>query len=506
MAIINTINGKYDTEKKCLTHEEYRKPAVNPDKEKENGTDTANPENPAAVQPAFRISADALTDKPGHELPIDYLHPDIRKVADTLSSVMNCPEDIVISTMFAVVSGAVGSKVSVSDGIYTNRLNINICHVAPPGSNKTQPVSVLSRPLQNISHELYMQYKQDRKDCEERKDFGNMPKPQILYATNPTPEALNKYLAYNPRGIFARRDELSGFIDDLMGRYGNGSGGVPDFLSTFTNESISILRAQEEPLVVLHPYLTVVGGIQPSLLKDTFGNPKLVKSGFNYRWLFCYPKISISLERPHDPLPAQVTDCWEMTVRRYFNMSPMALTFDQEAQKQLNDYYQTVQLKAMDDDESDYDKEVRSKLLIYIQKWAALAALMHGGKVGSCFGSGKEANGERFSDGTPCDPVIRGEAVEYSIRCMNVFEKWHDKAHKVSLEKTDSKDITLAQAICKIHSVHPIRDKRKFAESCNMSREFVYKCLSHQLPDRKANDGKSQTMGSCTAKILDMEV
>jgi hypothetical protein len=559
MAIINTINGKYDDEKKCLTHEEYRKPAANPEKAKEESgntpinssaatnlpatktdvpaeqpkaegsaepskTEIPVPESKAdstkrpsvdaetqpeqiklADKPSIHISADALAAKPEHELPTDYLMEEFQEVADKLSSLMNCSEDIVISTMFAVVSGAVGSKVSVSDGVYTNRLNINVCHVAPPGSNKTQPVSVLSNPLQDISQELFMQYKEELKDCKARKDFDNMPKPQILYATSPTPEALVKYMAYNPRGIFARRDELSGFIDDLMGRYGSGSGGVPDFLSTFTNESISILRVQEDPLVVQKPYLTVVGGIQPGLLKDTFGNPKLVNSGFNYRWLFCYPKIMFSLERPHDPLPSELTDYWEMMVRRYYNMLPMKLTFNEEALKLLDDYYRTVQKKAMDGG-SDYDNEVRSKLLIYIEKWAALATLMHGEKVDFSFGQNKEAIGDRFVDGTPCLPVVSGEAMEYSVRCMDVFEQWHNKVHKVSLEDNNSKDITLAQAICKINSLHPIHDKRKFAESCGMRREFVYKCLNHQLPDREVNDGNCQVLDSSNAPILDTEI
>jgi hypothetical protein len=533
MTIINTINGKYDTEKGCLTHEEYRKPMV---KVKDAGKGSAESSlevetvpQPAGTEsktdvaesalqseaipvadsgssvvkqqvPSIHIHADGLTSKPEHQLPTDYLMPEIREVADTLAKVMNCSEDIVISTMFAVVSGAVGSKVSVTDGIYTNRLNINVCHVAPPGSNKTQPVSVLSEPLQLISEELYMQYKRDKKACEDNKDFENMPKPQILYATNPTPEALNKYLAYNPRGIFARRDELSGFIDDLMGRYNTG-GGVPDFLSTFTNESISILRSQDEPLVVKHPYLTVIGGIQPGIVADAFGNSKLIKSGFNYRWLFCNPKIKISLERPQDPLPTAAIDYWEMLIRRYFNMSPMKLTLDKDALHQLNVYYRKVAQKTMDGD-SDYANEVRSKLLIYIEKWAALSTLMHGENIDYFYGMPKEKMGCWFTGGVPCRPVVTGEAMEYSIRCMDVFEEWAMQVYTMSQEKNANKGITLAQAICKIDQVHPITDKRKFAESCNMSREFVYKCLNKKHDKNEKNNDKFQNNDSELRNVM----
>ena len=91
----------------------------------------SNEMNEVAIRP------DALMDKPVHELPADYLMAEVSEIADIIAQVMDCSEDIVISTMFAVVSGAVGTKVSVFDGKYTNMLNINVCHVAPPGSNKT---------------------------------------------------------------------------------------------------------------------------------------------------------------------------------------------------------------------------------------------------------------------------------------------------------------------------------------------------------------------------------
>lgn len=56
------------------------------------------------------IRSDALTDIPKHELPTDYLMPEMAALVDHISSTLKCPPDIVISTMFAVVSGAVGTK------------------------------------------------------------------------------------------------------------------------------------------------------------------------------------------------------------------------------------------------------------------------------------------------------------------------------------------------------------------------------------------------------------
>lgn len=134
------------------------------------------------------IRPDALMDKPVHELPADYLMTEVGEIADIIAQLMDCSEDIVISTMFAVVSGAVGTKVSVFDGKYTDMLNINVCNVAPPGSNKTQPVSLLVKPLENISLQKHLANKEEKQRCMELKDTANMPNPQILYVSNPTPE------------------------------------------------------------------------------------------------------------------------------------------------------------------------------------------------------------------------------------------------------------------------------------------------------------------------------
>ena len=313
------------------------------------------------------IRPDALMDKPVHELPADYLMAEVSEIADIIALVMDCSEDIVISTMFAVVSGAVGTKVSVFDGKYTNMLNINVCHVAPPGSNKTQPVSLLVKPLENISLQKHLAYKEEKQRCLELKDTTNMPNPQILYVSNPTPEAINKMLAWNPHGLFARRDELVGFIEDLGGRYSNGSGGIPDFLSIFTNEHISIIRAGDEPLIIPKPYLTVVGGIQPGILPTILGKEQMINSGFNYRWLFVAPEIKVTLERSLTGIDPMVLDYWEQLIVKFHNIAPMTFTFDDEAQLLLNDYFREIRMKKCEGNDV-YMDEVRDKLFIYLEK------------------------------------------------------------------------------------------------------------------------------------------
>lgn len=487
MSLINTINGVYDTEKKQIL---YGVPPVKhasaglSDKDcsqkeadyKRTANDVDKPSGARATDNQIHISPAALSDMPVGELPIDYLMDEVRQLAYKIAYVMDCSMDIVVSTMFAVVSGAVGTKIRVFDGKYTNMLNINVCHVAPPGSNKTQPVSLLVKPLEQISQRKFSAYKEELQRCKATKETVEMPKPQILYVSNPTPEALNKMMAYNSHGLFARRDELAGFIDDLCGRYSNGSGGIPDFLSIFTNEHISIIRVGDEPLIIPKPYLTVVGGIQPNILSKVLGKEQLIYSGFNYRWLFVYPEIRISVERNMLGIPQSDIDYWETLIEKFHNIRPMTMTFDDRAQQLLSDYFREIRLKKVEGGET-YMDEVRDKLFIYLEKWTALATLLHGDGIEFFAGQPKKQMGETFCDGMPCSPVISGEAVEYAIRCMHVFEGWARKVRDLLLSQSGKKQMSLGEAIRTINSLHPITNKTKFAECLGITRQMLHRYL-----------------------------
>lgn len=406
-------------------------------------------------------------------LPIDYLMPEIKSLILSIEEKMNCPRDFATTAVFAIASGAIGNRIQTNDGVYKNRLNINVCHVAPPGSNKTAPVSLLLKPLVAIHDEIMMQSRMERKNFEASKGSDEKPLPKILFASNPTPEAINKFLAYNPRGIFVRRDELKGFIEDLSGRYNSGDGGVSDFLSTFTNESISIIRSGEEPLSIPQPYLSVMGGIQPSILKDVLGKKLLMGNGFNYRWLFVYPDIEVCLTRQHEGVDKKALEYWHTFVKCLWNIAPMEFTFSDAAQKLLDEYYRKIAEKKIEEKDCDtYMSEVRDKLFVYSQKWAGLANILHG----DCVPFGLNRQDNRFVDGKPCETIISREAMKYAIDCMEVFEHWAERVHN-KIEENDTTKITLADAIRVVNDFYPISNKSQFAQSCGMTRELLYKYL-----------------------------
>lgn len=62
-------------------------------------------------------------------LPIDYLMPEIKSLILSIEEKMNCPRDFATTAVFAIASGAIGNRIQTNDGVYKNRLNINVCQL-----------------------------------------------------------------------------------------------------------------------------------------------------------------------------------------------------------------------------------------------------------------------------------------------------------------------------------------------------------------------------------------
>lgn len=134
--------------------------------------------------------------------------------------------------------------------------------------------------------------------------------------------------------------------------------------------------------------------------------------------------------------------------------------------------YKIAKKKIEEKDDDTYMSEVRDKLFVYSQKWAGLANIIHG----DCIPFGLSKHDNRFVDGKPCESVISGEAMEYAIDCMNIFEHWAERVHG-KIAETDTTKITLADAIRVVNDFYPISNKSQFAQSCGMTRELLYKYL-----------------------------
>jgi hypothetical protein len=125
-----------------------------------------------------------------------------------------------------------------------------------------------------------------------------------------TVERLAALLAENRRGLVVLRDELTAWVKGLN-QYKGGKGADRQFfLSAWSGAPVAVDRQGKEPVLVDHPFVSVVGGVPPDVLSDLDGEGGR-EDGFIHRVLFAYP----------DPVPVRWTDA---TVS-------LAVTFDYNA-------------------------------------------------------------------------------------------------------------------------------------------------------------------------------
>ena len=403
-----------------------------------------------------------------------------RKVASSLQ----CPVDIALSAMFATVGVAMGKRVIIDDGKYRNYPCLWVCVVAPSGSNKSTPIRFFLQPLKDRDSYNYGVYREELRAYRQAgDDKGDKPVFKQYVISDSTPEARNQVLSVNPNGILLYRDELKGMIDDFC-RYAK-SGELSQMLSMFDSDTIVVNRKSDEPLLIKDPFMSIIGSIQPSVLVDTFGNDNMMNNGFNQRWLFCYPESGMPEMYNDVSIPQSVISDWKDFIYNLimydFSVMGGKIYIRGEAKRVYIDYYNSLQIKKASAD--DYLSSVYSKLQIHVIRWAGVAHIL--------------GNSPTSIDITP-------EEMEYSVRCMDYFERCALKVYRMLLEgrgnRHEVKSMGKEEMIANVyHCTSPV-SQRAVADALGITKQYVSKCLKKypkltgcRLTDSEISDTESDT-------------
>ena len=225
--------------------------------------------------------------------PLDVLPPAARRFAEAAASSIGAPVDFAAIGIIAAASILIGRSCSllVKPG-YSESASVYAAVVGGASSGKSPSLKAALSPVWAIQERLRTEWKAEVERWEGEPPEGRRPKPvpRRLATSNPTTEALGPILAANLRGMIVLPDEMTGWVSS-MDQYKGGKGGDRSFyLSVWSGEPVYIDRAKnlQEPIAVPHPFLSVVGGMVPSML------PSLAKGGtredgFTARLLIAYP-------------------------------------------------------------------------------------------------------------------------------------------------------------------------------------------------------------------------
>jgi hypothetical protein len=303
-----------------------------PNTQRDNGSERVHPSHETLQNKRFcdeALSCGVLDPlgKSVKSLPVDAFPKALQRFTRSVAAALPCPVDFIGTMILAVLSVFIGRKCSLQ--IKPGWMEYPVLWIVPiarSGDRKSPALDQAAAPLRKKQAELWAEYLKAKREHQKDK---RAPKPVLtqILTTDTTIEALKVVLAGNPNGIIFPADELSGWAR-AMSQYKAGRGDDRQhWLSIWSGSQIVCNRKSEpEPIIIDHPFVSVVGCIQPDALTDLIDDAR--EDGFSARILFSYP----------DPIPK--TDWTEDIVdaREYFqicetlwNLKPEVLEFSPTA-------------------------------------------------------------------------------------------------------------------------------------------------------------------------------
>lgn len=383
-------------------------------------------------------------------LPYQFMQPNFVRLIDNLASCYQVSSDLIVGSLFAATSAAVGKRLAIDDGRYINNSCLWLALVGRSGINKSQPLAKLLEPIQLIDAEAYRTYKAAIKEWKLQTSAGNTtdkPTFQQHVISDSTPESRYNLLELNDLLLYS--DELRTFFDNVN-RYSK-SGEVSQLLSIFDGRQLVINRIGAEPLLIERPFLSIVGTVQPTILPQVLGNPQFTDSGFIQRFLFVYPTNQDVCDYTDGQPDTELLEKWNRFVcNKLLNLPPTTLQLSPEGKAAYIDYYNDLQEIKRNSD--DYTASVCSKLQIYCERLAIIIHVLMGV--------------------SPC--VVGSDEMKMSIECCRYFQGTAEKVKKLIAGNSGMTDKEIIQLVGRRW---PTFNQSAFAQAIGVSQQYVNNVL-----------------------------
>jgi len=266
--------------------------------------------------------------------PTDVFPPIFKDLIFDLKKSLNFPIDYTGTAILTALSTAIGTsaKVKVQNGWFEYP-SLYSAIIGNAGATKTHPIKKIFEVLTDIDKVALKKYINEYNAFDEylnldkkTKDLTpKVNKPLLVKAilNNFTPESLNQRLNENQRGCCIVSDELISFFEG-MNNYSKADQ-VTLYLSLWSFQSITVDRIGNAiPLDISNPLLSIIGSLQPRMLKQAFTKQK-IDNGFLPRFLFAFPNNS---EKPYpsdDEMDFEIFNKYNHFIIDYINKFPISV-------------------------------------------------------------------------------------------------------------------------------------------------------------------------------------
>lgn len=420
-----------------------------------SGIETANSEGvQPSSEPVGQGAADGELLKSYH-LPIETYGRLAKSLINEYSQAFKVNLDVIAAIVLLIVGGGANRKTCIRAWNYFNRPCLWLAIVERSGSNKSEPMSRLMKPLADINKDLVREYNRVYADYAANGSKGSAPVRQKIIISDSTPEIRYQLMVAN--GLVLVRDELNGFFKDI-GRYSS-SGEVENLLSTWSGQGFPVDRVNAASFEVENPFLSIIGGIQPRVMAEAFGAKGFAESGFIPRWIFVVPTDSKVPDSVSENLISRdVENEWYSLILSLWRMEKREFRLSAEAAKCYQGFMKRTAETMNDPNCDDAIRAMLAKMRIYCLRFALIIHLLK--------------NGAKSSD------EIDRKTMDSAVMTCNCFSHWNRQALSLINGTEAKKSISNAELLRLLCERYNVTNQSELARCINRSQQYVSRILS----------------------------
>jgi hypothetical protein len=422
--------------------------------------------------------------------PIDIFPEPIQSYILECNQTLDSSIDYMGCSMLWLISVVVGNsiQIEVKKG-WNETATIWLAVVGKAGLGKTPSIHNIIKPLLSANNKEIKNYiKQsekfeyyDKLSAKEKKEHEEIQKPvkTQFIANDITIEALVELHQENKNSIGVFKDELAGWFKD-MNKYREGSD-LEFWLSTWSGKAISLNRKTARSSFVDKPLVSVLGGIQPSIL-NAFYTEDNKDNGFMDRMLLSYPSLEIENWNDNEMNYDTIQWYYDSIISFYETIKHKVVEYDDDgdikpkiavigsdAKKEwirLFNEYTSIQNS---DEENEYMKSMLPKQKSYLPRFALLINAFD-----SFFDIECKSNALVISK----ESIIKAEKLsKYFIAMAKKIKVNTIETNEIKTIINQNKSKSIKEQFIELYKVNPDLNKKEVAENLGVSLQMIYKYI-----------------------------
>ena len=422
--------------------------------------------------------------------PIDIFPKPIQSYILECNETLDSSIDYMGCSMLWLISVVIGNsiQIEVKKG-WNETATIWLAVVGKAGLGKTPSIHNIIKPLLSANNKEIKNYiKQsekfeyyDKLSAKEKKEHEEIHKPikTQFIANDITIEALVELHQENKNSIGVFKDELAGWFKD-MNKYREGSD-LEFWLSTWSGKAISLNRKTARSSFVDKPLVSVLGGIQPSIL-NAFYTEDNKDNGFMDRMLLSYP--SLDIEKWNDKEMNYDTIQWfnDSIISFYETIKHKVVEYDEDG-----DIKQKIAIIPKDsktewirvfneytdiqnsDEENEYMKSMLPKQKSYLPRFALLINAFN-----SFFDDTQKISALEITK----ESILSAEKLsKYFIAMAKKIKVNSIETNEIKTIINTNKNKSIKEQFIELYKKNPDLNKKEVSEHLGVSLQMIYKYI-----------------------------